>query len=211
MITSYLIIFGEDMKKLALISVVSSLLLTACGSEPTKPEPEKAPQPVADCVFPNTDKAAPGWVCDEPVPGIEISAVGIAESSQAGISYMKDVATASARGRLAEQMKIQVSKMVKQYLGTTGVGKTETVDAAASSTLRTVTNEQLVGSKIYKSRTGPNGKLYVLVGIDSANTQKIVENAVKTSMNNDQALWQQFKSKQSFDEMANEISKQKVQ
>lgn len=198
------------MKKLVIASAVSFVILSGCSSSDTKPE-SKAAQPVADCVFPNTDKPAPGWICEEPVAGIDFSAVGIAEPSQAGISYMRDMAVADGRGRLAEQMQVQVSKMVKKYLGTTGVGSTETVDAAASSTLRTVTSEKLVGSKIYKSRTGPNGRLFVLVGIDPKNAQKIVQDAVKTSMNNDKALWQQFKSKQSFDEMAKEISKQKVQ
>lgn len=198
------------MKKFLFVPVVSALLLSACSDSGTKPSNTKAEQ-VADCVFPNTEKPAPGWICEEPVPGVEISAVGIAEPSQAGISYMRDMAVADGRGRLAEQMKVQVSKMVKKYLGTTGVSKTETVDAAASSTLRTVTSQQLVGSKTYKMRTGPNGRLYVLVGIDSVNAQKIAEEAVKTSMKNDRALWQQFKSKQSFDEMAAEISKQKVQ
>lgn len=198
------------MKKLALVTAVSAVFLTACGGNEPKKEEVKA-QPVYDCVFPNTNAPAPGWICDEPVPGVEVSAVGIAEPSKAGISYMKDMAAADGRGRLAEQMQVQVSKMVKKYLGTTGVGSSETVDAAASSTLRTVTSQNLVGSKIYKTRTGPNGKLYALVGVDAANAEKITEQAVKTSMKNDQALWQEFKSKQSFDEMASEISKQQVQ
>ncbi len=201
------------MKKLAMIGALSAAaMLAGCGE--TKKEESKAQpvaQPVYDCVFPNTNQPAPGWICDEPVPGVEVSAVGIAEPSQAGISYMKDMAAADGRGRLAEQMKTQVSKMVKKYLGTTGVGKTETVDAAASSTIRTVSSESLVGSKIYKTRTGPNGKLYVLVGLDSSNMAKNVQDAVKTSMKNDKAMWQQFKSKQSFDEMAAEIAKQQVQ
>ena len=141
------------------------------------------------------------------MPGLDVQAVGISEKSKAGISFMKDMAAADARGRLAEQMKIRVQKMVKKYLGTTGVGDTETVDAAASSTLKTITNEELVGSKIYKTRTGPNGRLFVLLGLDPSSSQKIAEKAAKTSMKNDQALWQQFMAKKSFDEMAADIAK----
>lgn len=198
------------MKKLVLITAVSAVFLAACSENEPKKTEAKA-QPVYECVFPNTNAPAPGWICDEPVPGLEVSAVGISEPSQAGISYMKDMAAADGRGRLAEQMKVQVSKMVKQYLGTTGVGSTETVDAASSSTLRTVTSQSLTGSKVYKTRTGPNGKLYALVGLDSKNLQEMTEKAIKTSIKNDQALWQEFKSKQSFDEMAAEIAKQQVQ
>jgi len=182
-------------------TAVAMLGLVACGGKDTKKEM------VADCVFPNTEKAAPGWVCDEPVPGLDVQAVGIAEPSKAGISFMKDMAAADARGRLAEQTKVRVNKMVKKYLGTTGVADTETVDAAASSTLKTITTEELVGSKVYKTRTGPNGRLFVLLGLDAAAAERIVAKAAKTSMNNDQAMWQQFLAKKSFDEMAADIAK----
>ena len=196
------------MKKIALLSTLAALtLLTACSSDPKKTINKDI---VADCVFPNTEKSAPTWICDAPVAGIPVTAVGIAEPSKGGISFMKDIAAADGRGRLAEQMQVRVSKMVKKYLGNTGVAKTETIDAVASSTIKTVTSQTLTGSKIYKTRTGPKGRLFALVGIDSKNAEIIAEQALKTSMNNDQALWQQFKSKQSFDEMAKEIMKQKL-
>jgi len=185
-------------------------ILSACSSTDVKEE--KVPKySGVECVFPNSKEAAPSWVCDEPVPGLVISAVGIAEPSRAGISYMKDIAAADARGRLAEQIQVQVQKMVKQYLGTTGKGDKETIDAAASTTLKTVTNESLVGSKVHGMRFGPNGKLYALVGIDQAAKNNIVKAAVSTSMRNNKALWQQFQSKQSFDEMSEAIANQSVQ
>ena len=192
------------MKRLiiALTTGIIALGLVACGGkDATKPAM------VADCVFPNTNTPAPGWICDEPVPGLDVQAVGIAEPSKAGISFMKDMAAADARGRLAEQMKVRVNKMVKKYLGTTGVADTETVDAAASSTLKTITSEELVGSKVYKTRTGPNGRLFVLLGLDASAAERIVQKAAKTSMKNDQALWQQFMAKKSFDEMAADIAR----
>ncbi|MDH3325277.1 MAG: LPP20 family lipoprotein [Gammaproteobacteria bacterium] len=187
---------------MGLTTGVVALGLVACGGKDAV-----KPEMVADCVFPNTEKAAPGWVCDEPVPGLDVQAVGIAEPSKAGVSFMKDMAAADARGRLAEQTKVRVSKMVKKYLGTTGVADSETVDAAASSTLKTVTSEELVGSKVYKSRTGPNGRMFVLLGLDAAAAERIVAKAAKTSMNNDKALWQQFVAKKSYDEMAADIAK----
>lgn len=196
------------LSKFVLIGVVA--ILSACSSSEKKQNTSVLTQ-VDDCVFPNTDVPAPVWVCDEPVPELALSAVGISEPSKAGFSFMKDIAAADGRGRLAEQMQVQVQKMVKQYLGTTGVGETETVDAAASSTLKTITSQNLIGSKVYKTRTGPNGRLYVLVGIDETSQTRIVKAAVKTSMRNDEALWQQFKAKQSFDEMAAGIASQKIQ
>lgn len=194
------------MKLIKLIPVLSMVgLLAACGGKEVKPEPVAA---VPDCSFPGTTTPAPGWICDEPVPGVEISAVGVTEPSKAGISFMRDQAAADARGRLAEQVQVSAQKMVKSYLGTTGVGDAETVDAAASSTLRTVANQELYGSKIYRSLQAPDGRYFVLMGIDKENAQKIIQQSVNTSMKNDQALWQQFQSQKSFDEMSAEIAKQ---
>lgn len=192
------------MNRVAMGLTVSTLVfgLVACGGNNVRQA-----EAVPDCVFPDTNIAAPGWVCDEPVPGLDVQSVGVSEKSKAGVSFMKDMAAADARGRLAEQMRVRVQKMVKKYLGTTGVGDAETVDAAASSTVKTVTNEVLVGSKIYKSRTGPNGRMFVLLGLDPAAASKIVKTAANTSMNNDKALWQEFMAKKSFDEMAADIAK----
>lgn len=199
------------MKLLNLTSVaLASVLLTACGGKETT-KPAAAPAPVASCYFPGTPTPAPGWICDEPVPGVEISAVGISEPSKAGLSFMRDRASADARGRLAEQVKVQAQKMVKNYMGTTGVNDTETVDAASSSTGRTIANQTLYGTKVYRSIQSPDGRYFVLMGVDKANAEKIIQQGVSTSMNNDQALWQKFQSKQSFDEMAAAIAQQPMQ
>ncbi len=190
-----------------LLMSVMAVGLAACGSNPPAP----AKPVVADCVFPGTTEPAPGWICDEPVEGVEVSAVGTAEASQAGDAFMKQMAATDARVQLAQRMKVQVQNMIKQYAETTGSGKSETVDRVNTSVTKQITNETLVGTKIFKSRVGPNGKMYVLVGLDPASVQKIAEAAIKTSMNNDQALWQKFQAGKAQDEMAAEIAKQKVE
>ncbi|NOQ15950.1 MAG: hypothetical protein GQ581_02725 [Methyloprofundus sp.] len=180
--------------------VILAVGLTACADN-VKDTPVPAPVPVADCVFPN-QQAAPGWICDEPLPGLDVQAVGVSEKSAAGVAYMKNIAKADALGNLAEQFKVKVAKMVKSYIGTTGKGTSETIDAAASSTIKTISSQTLSNAKIFKSRIGPEGRQYILVGLDEAKTRAAVEQAVKTSMKNEKALWQEFKAKQSHDEMA---------
>ncbi len=163
---------------------------------------------VADCTFPDApETAAPGWVCDEPVEGLAVSAVGAADKSAAGINFMKQQAAAAARVQLAQMMKVQVQNMVKQYAETTGVGDSETVDMVNSSVTKQITNETLVGTRIYKTRKSPNGSLYVLVGLDDQAASKIHETALKTSMNNEKALWQKFQAGKAHDELAAEIAK----
>ncbi|TNF36008.1 MAG: hypothetical protein EP315_04835 [Gammaproteobacteria bacterium] len=180
--------------------VAMTALLAGCGG--------KTKEDVADCVFPDAPgTAAPGWICDEPVEGVEVSAVGSAEKSAAGHDFMKQMAATSARVQLAQRMKVKVQNMIKQYVETTGAADQETVDKALTSVTKQITNETLVGTKIYKTRTSPTGSLYVLLGMDPASVETAAQNAIKTSMNNERALWQQFKAQKAQDELAVEISK----
>lgn len=187
------------------LSAVTVVALTACGSTPTKVV--EGPE----CTFPNSNRmeAAPGWICDEPVAGYAVTAVGAAQKSKAGIAFMKQMATADARVQLAQNVRIQVANMIKQYAETTGAAGQETVDQVNSSVTKQITNESLSGTRILKSTTGPDGTLYVLVGLDEESAQKITEAAIKTSMNNDRAAWQQFRAQKGQEELAAEIAKQK--
>jgi hypothetical protein len=208
--------------------LISSLWLVGCSVQETKEtsesstspaaETQSSPEPVMEavtldpktCYYPGSDAPAPGWVCDQPVKGLALSAVGIAEPSSGGISFMKTLAAADGRGRLAAQMQVQVDQMVKQYLGSTGRGDRETIDAVASVTTKTLVRQDLVGSRVYQTRTGPNGRLFALVGLDPANYASVVENAALDSMNNHRSLWQAFKAEQSFEEMASDLANRSV-
>jgi len=181
--------------------ITMAFFLTACsGSDDVK-------QAAQDCVFPDAPgDAAPGWICDEPVEGVEVSAVGVAEKSAAGHSFMKNMAATDARVQLAQAMKVHVQNMVKQYAETTGAADSETVDKVNTSVTKQITDETLVGTKIYKTRTSPNGALYVLLGMDPSTAAQATQDALTTSMGNDKALWQQFKAQKGQDELAASIA-----
>ncbi len=182
----------------AVSGVALTVLLTACGDKV---------KPVADCVFPDAPSvAAPGWICDQPVEGVEVSAVGSADKSAAGNSFMKNMAAADARVQMAQSMKVHVQNMVKQYAETTGAASSETVDKVNTSVTKQITDQTLIGTKIYKSRVSPSGALYVLVGMDGKSTAKATQEALRSSMNNDKALWQQFKAQKGQDELAAAIA-----
>jgi len=195
---------GAAMLKKTTILMLSVLAIS-CSSAPEKEA--AAPEAAADCTFPDAPMTpAPAWVCDEPVVDIAVSAVGSAERSKAGYDFMKQMAAASGRVQLAQQMRVQVRNMIKQYAETTGAADSETVDKVNTSVTKQITKEELSGSKVYKTRTSPNGTLYVLVGLDTENAVQVTQAALKTSMNNDQALWQQFKAQKAQDELAADIA-----
>ncbi len=193
------------MLKITLFSGLA-VALSAC-SMGAKDGPKTAAAP-AECVYPDSPKdTAPLWICDAPVEGVAVSAVGMHGKSAAGPSFMKDQAAADARVKLAQQMKVRVNNMIKQYVETTGAGSSETVDKVNTSVSKLITSETITGSRIFRSATSPSGGIYVLVGLDPTVTKEATEKLVKTSMNNDRALWQQFKAAKGQDEMAAEIAK----
>lgn len=135
-----------------------------------------------ECVFPNSNKSAPLWVCDAPVEGVTVGAVGSMRKSGAGISFMKQMAITDARVQLAQQVRVQVANTVKQYVESTGAASSETVDRVNTSGTKQITNETLQGIKTFKSIVAPDGTMYVLVGLDEASTKKFTEAAVKAAI-----------------------------
>ena len=183
------------------VAILGLLVLSACSSHRTVETPA--------CVFPDAPSdRAPAWVCDEPIEEVALSAVGSAIKSAAGHDFMKQQAAASARVQLAQIFEVHVTNLIKQYAETTGAAEGETVDKVNTSITKQLTNQKLQGTKIIKTLTSPNGALYVLVGMDSDTTQQAVESALKSSFNNDNAAWQQFRAQQGFDELASDIAKQ---
>lgn len=192
-----------QIKSIALLSIAAATaaLLAGCGSKPVAPT-------VAECVFPDSPRdPAPLWVCDGPVEGVAVYAMGSHEKSAAGPAFMKDQATAVARVRLAQNMRTRVTNMIKQFAETTGAASSETVDRTNTNVSKLITNETIEGSRIFRSITSPAGSFYVLVGIDPALAEQQTKAVIKTSMRNERALWQQFKAKQGQDELAEEIAK----
>ncbi len=183
-----------------LVMLAAAATLAACGE--TKPQ-------AVDCPYPGTNQPAPAWVCGEAPEGAGLTAVGFADKSGAGMNFMKQMASAAARAELATTMKVEVSNMIKQYAETTGAGDDETVDLVNTSVTKQITSETLIGTRILKQVSMPNGGLAVLVGLNPEGVSEIAEQALKTSMANDRALWQKFQSEKAFDEMAEDIAAMK--
>jgi hypothetical protein len=120
------------------------------------------------------------------------------------------MAATDARVQMAQAMKVHVQNMVKQYAETTGSADSETVDKVNTSVTKQITDQTLTGTKRYKSIVSPNGTVYVLIGMDEAAAAKATQEAVRTSMNNDKALWQQFKAQKGQDELAAAIAAGKM-
>ena len=189
------------MKKLLFSSaVIATMIFTGCANSNNSPAP-KAPS----CQIEGA--SAPDWVCNGGA-NMEggIFAVGSAQKSPLDIGFQRQEAMAAARDELSRQMSIKVKNMFKSYMSSTGTGNAQTAERVATNVSKQLSKEVLQGSKLLKTWISPKGTMYVLVGMP--NVKKAVKQAAKTTLHNDQALWQEFKAKKAQEELDAEIDKE---
>ncbi len=147
---------------------------------------------------------APKWTCVSEIDGF-YSSVGISQKSQAGIAHMRRVALANGRSELAQQINTLVKDKISVYSATAGEGSSQSVDAATESITKQVAKVDMVDSKAIDMWSAPSGTLYMLVVVPKDATNKQITSNLKSSYKNQEALWQEFKSKNALDELEKEF------
>ena len=188
---------GYKMKKqLIAISFGVAIILTGCGNKPTTPT----------CQIDGAN--APNWVCDG---GVNmkggIFAVGSAEKSPLGFNFQREEAMTAARDEIAREISLKVKNMIKTYMSSTGTSDNQTAERVVTSVSKQLASQVLRGSKLLKTWISPKGTMYVLVGI-KGDIKEMTKQAVRTTFKNDEALWQEFKSKKAQEELDAAIDKE---
>ena len=189
-------------KLLSIGTIGLIMIFTGCANQP---QPK---QSAAACNIDGTE--APMWVCDggATMEG-GVFAVGSAQKSPLGIGFQRQEAMAQARNELARQLELKVKNMFKSYMSSTGTGNAQTAERVATSVSKQLTSKVLRGSKLLKTWISPNGTMYVLVGMSNTNELKQeIKQTAKTTFKNDEALWQEFKSKKAQTELDKAIDKE---
>lgn len=175
-------------------------VMSGCGGK------EVVQQPVVDTFIEHCEYAAgvraPEWYCNPTIEG-GMAAVGEAKANVAGDNNMqRTMAMANARDALARQTQVKVQNLLTNWSRATGAGEDQTYEANFENVSRQVSQQTLEGSRQLKRWVAPDRTLILLVGMsDSAS----IKNNVKTSLRNEEALWQQFQSKQSLEELDKQI------
>ena len=149
---------------------------------------------------------APKWTCIPAVEGF-YAGVGIAEKSNAGTAHMRKVALMNGRSDLAQQIQTQVKDKMEGFTRATGNGSAETVDMVSTAVTKQVAKVDLKGSKAVDMWNAPSGAIYMLVSVPEASVNSEIKKAISapSSFKNDDALWQQFQSKQAMESLENEF------
>ncbi len=195
--------------RLGLSATVIATLFSGCGDSP-KPQTQVQANAMEEPDFRCKQDGilAPKWTCDPYIEGA-IAAVGIAKKNAGNDKSMqRSEAMADGRDALAAQISVKVSNLFKSYKGTTGSGDAATFDASSSKVSKQLASETLAGSRSVDSWTSPKtGELYLLVTVPNAAVTSGMENAVKTSFGNDQAMYQKFLAEKANGELDAELSK----
>ena len=191
------------LKNVALIAL-ATISFTACSSK-EEPKPQKY-NPTFTCQQEGVD--APRWTCIPEVEGY-YAGVGVAEKSAAGTAHMRRVALMNGRSDLAQQIQTQVKDKIEGFTRATGNGSSETVDKVTTAVTKQVAKVDLKGSKAIDMWNAPSGAIYMLVAVPEKNVNAAVKDALKKTVNSsfkdDNALWQQFQSKQALEQLDKEF------
>jgi len=191
------------MKKQILISTVAVFSLSGCfgiGSSEAN-EPEKSVEITTQQQDPNAcyegGVLAPDWLCNPTMEG-GLAAVGSAPKNPLGRGFQQTEAMADARDALARQLGTKVKNMFKKFVRTTGVGESQTIEKVATNVSKQIASQDIEGARQVGRWVGPDGTLYLRVVLDPASIEAVksdAKNAIKTSLKNNEALYQQFVAK----------------
>lgn len=159
------------MHKLILFLLSFALVFSGYAFADTASKPDKI-EPlikVKKCFYPKSKKRAPDWVCTSRTETLSLAAVGSSAKSDAGLAFMEQMATTSARVALAKKIRGAVQEKIAAHEGS----QTQPVNSVDNNLMNKITDEQLQGTKIMKTAYGPRGRLYVLIGFDEAGAQKL--------------------------------------
>ena len=190
---------GDHMiKTLSSIALAGLIAASFTGCSETTPAPE-----VLDERCHKAGELVPEWVCNSSIEGSSYAAVGIGSSKNESMKTSQ--AIARARAKLAAQVEVKVKAKLEDFMRSTGNGAAETMEAVTTAVTKQTAKIDLQGSRKVKEFSGKNGSLYVLVAVPDSFVNKKVKESMNSSRNNEDALWQQFQSKQALDSLDKEF------
>lgn len=194
-------------KSLTLMVVLGIGLMSAGCNSKEAPKPN-ATNEIGQCRVAN--ELAPQWVCGYHDDKDTLSSVGYARISKIGRGFTNKEAVADARSALAQQIQTEVKDKIEVFMRSTGLQDSEVADKVTTQVTKQVAKVTLNGSRqINYWESANDNSMYVLVSIDKNSLNKNVKKSVLSSFKNDDALWQQFQSKNAMESLEKEFPTQK--
>lgn len=130
------------------------------------------------CLFPNSGKEAPAWLCGAPGEGVAIGAVGSSPNSDTGVDLMKQRAVAHAREAITRQHFADFLVKAKENADESA-DAAEDEDTSDLAALQPIIDQVAQDGRVLKDIIGPDGAMYVYIGLDEAAVLKLKKFAAK--------------------------------
>jgi hypothetical protein len=157
-----------------LVSAALILSLNAWGATADGRAKNTLAQKTKKCLFPKSRKRAPGWVCNTQEESLSIAAVGSFHKSGAGAEFTEQMATADARAKLVGKLNAPVQRKIAD----SDSSPNRRAAKPDRELINRISDETLQGTRVLKKAYGPKGRLYVLIGFDETDAQKLQETIV---------------------------------
>ncbi|MDR0664650.1 MAG: LPP20 family lipoprotein [Helicobacteraceae bacterium] len=182
---------------LALATAVAALILGGCGG--------KQPDTAAEGKCLNDSAEAPKWVCIPYLNDQTIAGLGTAQKNPANdYGFQFSQAQAEGRNAIALSVETNVRAAIDSWQRNTGLGDSAVFEQNKENVSRQTAFLSIKGSKVADTWQHPsNGTLFVLMAAPLDQT----ENAMMTSLRNENALWQQFQSQKAQEQLKEEFEK----
>lgn len=174
--------------KYHILTITILLILAGCGSGTRSGSTEESP--LSD---------APDWFLNPLTSSEVLYAVGTAKKQNPALA--KSSATARARDEIARSVNVKVTNMLKDFMQESGVGDNAQALEFTESVSKQVANASLIGSFVSQIKVGKDGTLYVLVEYPLNQ----VREAAMAEARRQEALYNEFKANQGFDELESVI------
>ncbi len=179
--------------KYRMLAMTLVLILTGCGGSKSGSGSTEA----------GSFSGAPKWFMNPPKSGEVIYAVGAAKKQNPSLAL--NAATQRARDEIARSVNVKVQNMMKDFMQESGAGDNAQALEFTESVSKQVADVSLSGSVRAKTATGKDGTIYVLVeySLDGARQAALAE------VKKQEALYNEFKAEQSFDDLEEAIRNMK--
>lgn len=173
--------------KIILISLISAMLLAGCASSRSGSTEASRMGDV------------PTWFLMP--PSVEDAIYGVGSAKKQNPSLARKAATARARDEIAQSVNVKVTNMLKDFMQESGVGENAQALEFTESVSKQVASVSLQGSSIKEAYIGKDGTFYVMVEYPL----KSLRQASLDEAKKQEALYNEFKATQGFNELEKAI------
>jgi len=207
------------LKKIMGVGIVGLFVFTGCSSKKVEPSNGTQMKNTTSivthkvCKIPVNGKQvkAPEWVCNGGDIPSYITAVGSAPESNWGYAFQRNAALTQARAEISRQLNVKIKDMIVNFMSETGNKKAgRTIDGNLEQITKSISKAILKESKLVDTWYAPDNTLFVLVAVPISKNQikTKTKKVLTSSYKNENALWQQFKSKEAEKKLDQAIEKE---